>query len=113
MSSVLLCSRREIMNRWTGRVALVTGASVGIGAAICRTLVAQGMKVVGAARNVHKVQALAAELKDHHPGSLMAVKCDVSKDTDIMDLFADIKQLHGGVDACINNAGMSHTKNLL
>ncbi|CAL4154388.1 unnamed protein product [Meganyctiphanes norvegica] len=100
------------MNRWTGRVALVTGASVGIGAAVCRALVAHGMKVVGAARNVDKIQALADELKDH-PGSLMAVRCDVSKDADIMDMFADIKRMHGGVDACINNAGISYSQNLL
>jgi len=100
------------MDRWSGRVALVTGASVGIGAAICRALVSHGLKVVGAARNVDKIQALADELRGH-PGSLMAIKCDVSKDADIMAMFAAIKQQHGGVDVCINNAGMSHNKSLL
>lgn len=44
------------MERWSGRVALVTGASVGIGAAITRKLVTAGMKVVGAARDVDKIQ---------------------------------------------------------
>lgn len=44
------------MERWAGRVALVTGASVGIGAAICKSLVQAGMKVVGAARGVEKVE---------------------------------------------------------
>lgn len=44
------------MDRWRGRVALVTGASVGIGAAIARELVRSGMKVVGCARDVDKVQ---------------------------------------------------------
>ena len=49
------------MERWNGRIALVTGASVGIGAAICRELVKYGMIVVGCARNVKKIDDLAKE----------------------------------------------------
>ena len=44
------------MERWVGRVALVTGASAGIGAAICESLVEHGLVVVGCARNVAKIQ---------------------------------------------------------
>lgn len=47
---------RSGMERWKGRVALVTGASVGIGAAVARALVQQGMKVVGCARSVDKIE---------------------------------------------------------
>lgn len=100
------------MNRWKGRVALVTGASVGIGAAICKQLVAAGMVVVGAARGVERVEALAKELKGQ-PGTLAPFKCDVTKDSDVMNLFAYIKKEHKGVDVCINNAGMSHNHSLL
>ena len=44
------------MERWTNRVALVTGASAGIGAAICKLLCQNGMKVVGCARRVETIQ---------------------------------------------------------
>jgi len=43
------------MERWSGRVALVTGASMGIGAALCRRLVQHGMIVIGCARKVDKI----------------------------------------------------------
>uniref|UniRef100_A0A8C2KYV3 Dehydrogenase/reductase SDR family member 11 n=1 Tax=Cyprinus carpio TaxID=7962 RepID=A0A8C2KYV3_CYPCA len=46
----------RVGSRWKGRVALVTGASVGIGAAVARALVQHGMKVVGCARNVDKIE---------------------------------------------------------
>jgi len=93
------------MKRWEGRVALVTGASSGIGAAICRQLVEKGMRVVGAARSHSKIQALADELSGHK-GTLTAIRCDISKDVDVKNLFATIKQKFGGVDLCINNAGL-------
>ena len=49
------------MDRWANRIAVVTGASTGIGAAICRLLCKNGMKVVGCARRVDKIQALREE----------------------------------------------------
>ncbi|XP_060066629.1 LOW QUALITY PROTEIN: dehydrogenase/reductase SDR family member 11-like [Ylistrum balloti] len=100
------------MERWNGHVALITGASVGIGAAIARKLIQYGMKVIGCARNVQKVQDLADELKTEK-GSLTAIKCDVSKEDEMLAMFAKVKADFGGVDICVCNAGLSHDAPIL
>uniref|UniRef100_A0A3B3UI18 Dehydrogenase/reductase (SDR family) member 11b n=1 Tax=Poecilia latipinna TaxID=48699 RepID=A0A3B3UI18_9TELE len=102
------------MDRWKGRVALVTGASVGIGATIAKELVQYGMTVVGCARSLDKIQALAAECKSAgHSGVLIPMKCDLTNAQDIQSMFAAIKAQHKGVDVCINNAGLAHPESLL
>jgi NADP-dependent 3-hydroxy acid dehydrogenase YdfG len=93
-------------------VALVTGASSGIGASIAKLLVQNGMTVFGVARAVERVQALAKELEGY-PGKLEAMKCDVTSEDDIKAVFASAKQSFGGVDVVINNAGLCHMAPLL
>nr|XP_022313170.1 dehydrogenase/reductase SDR family member 11-like [Crassostrea virginica] len=100
------------MERWVGRVALVTGASVGIGAAITRALVRQGMKVVGCARNVQQIEDLKKELKSEK-GQLIPIKCDITNEEEILSMFGRIQSELGGVDVCINNAGLAHCAPLL
>ncbi|XP_059829194.1 dehydrogenase/reductase SDR family member 11a isoform X1 [Hypanus sabinus] len=102
------------MERWNGRVALVTGASVGIGAAIARALVQHGMKVVGCARGVDKIEKLAAECESAgYSGTLIPYKCDLTSEEEILSMFSAIKTLYQGVDVCINNAGLAHPEPLL
>ncbi|XP_036415085.1 dehydrogenase/reductase SDR family member 11-like [Colossoma macropomum] len=102
------------MERWKGRVALVTGASVGIGAAVAKALVQHGMKVVGCARSVDKIEKLAAEcVSSGFSGTLIPYKCDLSVEEEILSMFSSIKSLHRGVDVCINNAGLAHVAPLL
>jgi len=102
------------MDRWCGRVALVTGASAGIGKAITKVLLESGMKVVGCARRVENIEAMASEYSDLK-GQLFAYKCDMEKEEEIEQMFkwiAEHKEL-GRVDVCINNAGMSTSESLL
>lgn len=100
------------MERWVGRVALVTGASAGFGHSIAKRLVEHGMKVIGCARNIGKIQALSESLRGAK-GSLTAIQCDLSKEDQIMAMLEKIKKDFGGVDVCVNNAGLSHDAPLL
>uniref|UniRef100_A0A1B6DQN9 Uncharacterized protein n=1 Tax=Clastoptera arizonana TaxID=38151 RepID=A0A1B6DQN9_9HEMI len=92
------------MDKWQGRVAVVTGASAGIGEEIARELVKQGLVVVGLARRVERVQELSKEL-GKEKGKLHALKADLRNEQDILDAFSWIEQNLGGVDVLVNNAG--------
>ncbi|KAK3089027.1 hypothetical protein FSP39_000244 [Pinctada imbricata] len=100
------------MEKWVGRVALVTGASAGIGAAISRKLVQHGMIVIGCAPNVEKIEEIANELESEK-GRLVPVKCDVACEEEVLSMFDKAKEEFGGVDVMINNAGLSHYSPLL
>ncbi|XP_065351269.1 farnesol dehydrogenase-like [Cloeon dipterum] len=101
------------MERWEGRVAIVTGASAGIGEAIAKTLALKGMKVVGVARRVEKIQALVEELKtDKLKGELHAMKGDVTCEDDIKRIVQWTRENLGGTDVLVNNAGVGVLKKL-
>ncbi|XP_065351227.1 farnesol dehydrogenase-like [Cloeon dipterum] len=96
------------MERWAGRVAIVTGASSGIGAAIARTLALSAMKVVGVARREERVKELAAELqKEGAKGEIFPVQGDVTNETDIKRVMQWTKEKLGGADVLVNNAGVA------
>ncbi|MBB1031692.1 SDR family oxidoreductase [Dietzia sp. SLG310A2-38A2] len=84
----------------TGRVAVVTGASSGLGEGFARTLAAAGATVVAAARRAERLAGLAAEV----PG-LVPVECDITDPEDRERLVATASELGGGVDILVNNAG--------
>jgi len=96
------------MDRWKGKVALVTGASSGIGKATALRLAEEGMMVVAAARRLDRLERLAGEHANIHP---MAVDL---RDTDaIVALFQRIRREHGGVDVLVNNAGLGRRAPLM
>lgn len=89
--------------RLDDRVAVVTGASGGLGDRFARVLHAAGAVVVAAARRTDRLEALAAELGER----LVPVTCDVSVDADCERLVAEAHALRGRIDVLVNNAGIS------
>ncbi|XP_063398637.1 dehydrogenase/reductase SDR family member 11-like [Mytilus trossulus] len=94
------------METWRNRVALVTGASMGIGYITCKNLAKHGIKVVGCARSAEKLKDLEEQIVENG-GQFLPIICDLRKQDDIMEMFEMIKKRWGGVDICINNAGLS------
>ena len=86
-----------------GRRALVTGGSKGIGAAIARELVSEGVRVAICARNEDEVLAAAEEL-----GVVHAQRADVTDPEQVQDFVARSAEELGGVDFLVNNAGGAH-----
>ncbi|KAH8382059.1 hypothetical protein KR009_001592, partial [Drosophila setifemur] len=101
-----------IMNRWLNRVAVVTGASSGIGAACCRDLVAKGMVVVGLARREQRLQELKSSLPAEQADRFHGRSCDVTNEQQVIDAFAWIDRDLGGADVLVNNAGIVRRINI-
>jgi 3-oxoacyl-[acyl-carrier protein] reductase len=97
---------RRIMGKLSGKVAVVTGASKGIGAAIAKAYGAEGASVVVNYRS-DKAGAEAVVKDIQKSGSkAIAVQGDVSKRSDVQKLFAEAKKDFGRLDVLVNNAGV-------
>lgn len=94
------------MGRLTGRVAVITGASSGIGAASARTLAEEGAAVVLAARRADRLEALAAEI-EAKGGTALACPADASDEAAVQALFAAAVARFGRVDVLVNCAGVA------
>ena len=93
---------------WQGKVALVTGASGGIGEAVAQALMEAGLNVVVCARRIERLRTLVAG----HDNAL-AIEADLRRTGDIDAMFTQIRSKWGGVDVLVNNAGLGHNAPLM
>ncbi len=91
--------------RLEGKIAFITGASSGIGAAAMRLFATEGAVVVGAARRMDRMEALAADLRD---AGLQAdaIYCDVRDESSVRAAVSQVVAWHGRIDCAFNNAGI-------
>src|ERR1700728_624371 len=95
-----------MMSRLKNKVAVVTGASKGIGAGIAKGLAAEGAAVVvNYASSAEGANRVVAEITGKG-GRAVAVQGDVSRKSDVQRLFAETKKAFGKLDVLVNNAGV-------
>ncbi|MET0256798.1 MAG: SDR family oxidoreductase [Luteibacter sp.] len=94
------------MNVQNDRIAIVTGASRGIGAAVARRLARDGFTVVvNYAGSAPAAESVVREIEEAG-GRAISAKADVAKAADVRRLFDTVNEVYGGVDVLINNAGV-------
>ena len=94
--------------RFSGKVAIVTGAAAGIGRACMHRLASEGATVVGVDRDETKLKSAIAVAS----GDMMAMPCDVADATAIEHMVADVIARFGAIHVLVNNAGIGNASRL-
>jgi NAD(P)-dependent dehydrogenase (short-subunit alcohol dehydrogenase family) len=92
------------MKQLTGKIAVVTGSSQGIGQTIARAFAGEGASLVLSARGAERLAKAAAELETLG-AAVLAIPCDIADETAVEELFAKAVERFGRVDLLVNNAG--------
>ena len=90
-----------------GKVAIVTGGSIGLGKQMAYALAEFGANLVLAARKIERCEELAKELNETFGVQVISTKCDVSKPQNVKAMVTQIEQIFGRVDILVNNAGIT------
>lgn len=93
------------MEKWSGKFAVVTGASAGIGEAIVKDLAANGVNVIGLARRSEKIEEYSKNLGTVS-GKVYARKCDISDLSSVKETFKWIEEKFGSIHILVNNAAI-------
>jgi short-subunit dehydrogenase len=93
------------MEQWKGKLAIVTGASSGIGAATARQLARAGMQVVLVARRRERLDTLAEQIR-MGGGAAHIIVADLTQESERARLFQEVTDQYGDVDILVNNAGL-------
>lgn len=101
------------MERWQNKAAVVTGASSGIGAALCVDIVKAGMTVAALARREDRLNALKDSLPEELRSKLHPIRCDVTQEAEVIRAFRWVEEHLGGVHILINNAGVVREGNMV
>lgn len=101
------------MERWAGKIAVVTGASSGIGWCICKQLLESGMIVIGLARRLHLMEELKSCLKNDIKDNFYPRECDLTSLPSIKTQFHWTEHRFKRLNVLINNAGMAEYSSLL
>ncbi len=91
-------------NRLAGKVAIITGAAMGIGAAAARRMAEEGARIAVLDLDAAKGEALAGALS-----GARFWRCDVTKEAEVSRVFAEVEAAFGRIDVLVNNAGISGT----
>eukprot|EP00871_Galdieria_phlegrea_P001878 jgi/Galph1/2691/GphlegSOOS_G1347.1 len=95
------------MNRWEGKVSLVTGASAGIGKAIALSFAKYGLKVAALARRQDRLEELVKEAASlNYKGEIFPVPVDIRDEPSLIQAFQKVKSKWGTIHVLVNNAGI-------
>jgi NAD(P)-dependent dehydrogenase (short-subunit alcohol dehydrogenase family) len=100
------------MGKLDGKVAVITGASSGIGRAAAILFTEEKAKVVAAARRIDAIEETVAVIKTKG-GEAIAVQADVTKAADVRNIFAETIEAYGQLDILFNNAGIEQPYKLI
>lgn len=94
------------MDKFKCKVAVITGASSGIGADLSVKLANHGLIVIGLARRVEKIEELAQKIEAGSVGKIIGRKCDLEVEAEILEAFQWISKEFGRIHVFVNNAGI-------